>query len=242
LDPVSRVDESMFTAACRAVRVAGKCPYWPGRPQKPVSLGSVTVTELKEAGRRFWTCPYEVQLRTLPSTSFLVATHRQLPVVGWLLGRWKAKREGVLLILDEAQNLLQEALGMVRDEISLTTILRASKEAERYGFPELSHQLREAAKKYEEVAKEGAEVEVEADNLLPGWEELLLAGEEIQERKLRTGYVPASWVLRVADFIASLGGGRSLSSRGRGRRSGCWPFRIRWNISAGSWRAGQGSC
>jgi Rad3-related DNA helicase len=116
-------------------------------------LDSVTVTELKEIGRRFWTCPYEVQLRTLPSTSFLVATHRQLPVIGWLLGRWKAKREGVLLILDEAQNLLQEALGMVRDEISLATLLRASREAEKYGFPELTRELREAAKRYEEVAK-----------------------------------------------------------------------------------------
>jgi DNA excision repair protein ERCC-2 len=213
LDPVSRVDEARFAATCRAVRVAGKCPYWPGRPQKPISLGSVTVTELKEAGRRFWTCPYELQLVQLKSTTFLVATHRQLPVVGWLLGRWRAKKEQTVLVLDEAQGLLQEALEMVRDEISLTTILRASKEAEKYGFPELSHQLREAAKKYEEVAKEAAEVEVEADNLLPGWEELLLAGEEIQERKLRTGYVPASWVLRVADFIASLGGEKPLLTR-----------------------------
>ena len=213
LDPVSRVDEARFAATCRAVRVAGKCPYWPGRPQKPISLGSVTVTELKEAGRRFWTCPYELQLVQLKSTTFLVATHRQLPVVGWLLGRWRAKKEQTVLVLDEAQGLLQEALEMVRDEISLTTILRASKEAEKYGFPELSHQLREAAKKYEEVAKEAAEVEVEADNLLPGWEELLLAGEEIQERKLRVNVVPTSWLLRLADFAASLGGEKPLLTR-----------------------------
>jgi DNA excision repair protein ERCC-2 len=175
-------------------------------------LDSVTVTELKEIGRRFWTCPYEVQLRTLPSTSFLVATHRQLPVIGWLLGRWKAKREGVLLILDEAQNLLQEALGMVRDEISLATLLRASREAEKYGFPELSRQLREAAKRYEEVAKT-TNVEAEVEDLLPDWEELLLVGEEIQERKLRAGFVPACWTLRVADFETSLGGEKPLLTR-----------------------------
>jgi DNA excision repair protein ERCC-2 len=213
LDPVSRVDESMFTAACRAVRVAGKCPYWPGRPQKPVSLGSVTVVEFKEIGKRTLTCPYEVQLRSLPSASFVVATHRQLPVIGWLLGRWRAKKEKTILIVDEAQGLLQEALGMVKDEISLTTILRASKEAEKYGFPELVRKLREAAKRYEEVAKEAAEAEVEADNLLPGWEELLLVGEEIQEKKLKAGYVPASWVLRMADFITSLGGEKPLLAR-----------------------------
>jgi Rad3-related DNA helicase len=100
---------------------------------------------------------------------------------------------------------------MVRDEVSLTTILKASKEAERYGFPELSCQLREAAKKYEEVADKGEEVEVE--DLLPDWEELLLVGEEIQERKLRTGFVPASWILRVADFKASLGGEKPLLVR-----------------------------
>jgi DNA excision repair protein ERCC-2 len=214
-DPVSRVDESMFTAACRAVRVAGKCPYWPGRSLK-ISLGSITVTELKEIGKVRTTCPYELQLKSLPFTTFLVATHRQLPVVGWLLGRWRAKREGVLLILDEAQNLLQEALGMVRDEISLTTLLRASKEAEKYGFPELSRQLREAAKTYEEIA-DTAKNEVEVEDLLPDWEELLLVGEEIQERKLRAGYVPASWTLRVSDFKTSLGGEKPLLTREGGK-------------------------
>jgi DNA excision repair protein ERCC-2 len=174
-------------------------------------LGSVTVTELKEAGRRFWTCPYEVQLRTLPSTSFLVATHRQLQAVGWLLGRWKAKKEEVLLILDEVQHVFQGALEMVRDEISLTTLLRAAQEAEKYGLSELSSQLREAAKKYEEIADKNEEVEVE--DLLPGWEDLLLAGEEVQERKLKAGYVPASWLLRLSDFKVSLGGEKPLLTR-----------------------------
>jgi Rad3-related DNA helicase len=174
-------------------------------------LGSVTVTELKEVGKKLWTCPYELQLKSLPSTSFLVATHRQLPVIGWLLGRWRAKREGVLLILDEAQHVLLGALEMVRDELSLTTISRAAKEAEKYGFPELAGELREAAKKYEEVAKTAEEVEVE--DLLPDWEELLLVGEEIQEKKLRAGYVPACWTLRLADFAASLGGEKPLLTR-----------------------------
>jgi DNA excision repair protein ERCC-2 len=101
---------------------------------------------------------------------------------------------------------------MVRDEVSLTTILRASKEAERYGFPELSRQLREAAKKYEEIA-DTANGEVEVDDLLPDWEELLLVGEEIQEKKLKAGYVPACWTLRVADFKTSLGGEKPLLTR-----------------------------
>jgi DNA excision repair protein ERCC-2 len=209
-DPVSRVDEERFTVTCRAVRVSHRCPYWPGRPQRRFA-NLVTVAELKEIGKTVLTCPYELQLRTLPSASFLVATHRQLPVVGWLLGRWRAKKEEVLLVLDEAQNLLQEALEMVRDEVSLTTILRASKEAERYGFPELAGKLREAAEKYEEIAKTAEEVEVE--DLLPDWEDLLLVGEEIQEKKLRAGYVPACWTLRLADFTASLGGEKPLLSR-----------------------------
>jgi Rad3-related DNA helicase len=165
LDPVSRVDESMFTAACRAVRVAGKCPYWPGRPLK-ISLGSVSVAELKEIGKVRTACPYELQLKSLPSTTFLVATHRQLPVIGWLLGRWRARKEQTVLVIDEAQHVLQGALEMVRDEISLTTLLRASKEAEKYGLSELSSQLREAAKKYEVIADKNEEVEVE--DLLPG--------------------------------------------------------------------------
>jgi len=209
-DPVSRVDEDRFSATCKAVRVSHRCPYWPGRPQKPISLDSV-VAELKEIGKRLWTCPYELQLKSIPFTSFLVATHRQLQAVGWLLGRWRADREKTVLVIDEAQNLLLGALEMVRDEISLTTLLRAAKEAEKYGFPELSRQLREAAKKYEEVATANGEVEV--DDLLPDWEELLLVGEEIQERKLRDGIVPASWTLRISDFKTSLGGEKPLLTR-----------------------------
>jgi DNA excision repair protein ERCC-2 len=212
LDPVSRVDEKRFPTTCRAVRVSHRCPYWPGRPQRTTSLGSVTVTELKEVGKKLWTCPYELQLKSLPSASFLVATHRQLPVIGWLLGRWRADKEKTVLVIDEAQNILLGALEMVRDEISLTTLLRAAREAERYGFPELSRQLREAAEKYKELADTTSE-EVEADNLLPDWEELLLVGEEIQEKKLKAGYVPASWVLRIADFATSLGGEKPLLMR-----------------------------
>jgi Rad3-related DNA helicase len=128
-----------------------------------------------------------------------------------LLGRWGTKREEVLLVLDEAQNLLLGALEMVRDEISLTTLLRASKEAERYGFPELSRQLREAAKRYEEITK--ADTELEVEDLLPDWEDLLLAGEEVQEMKLKRNVVPASWILRVGDFKASLGGEKPLLAR-----------------------------
>jgi DNA excision repair protein ERCC-2 len=212
LDPVSRVDEKRFPVTCRAVRVAGKCPYWPGRPQRR-SSNPVTVAEFKETGKMALTCPYELQLKSIPSASFLVATHRQLQAVGWLLGRWGTEREEVLLVLDEAQNLLLGVLEMVRDEISLTTILRASKEAEKYGFPELSRQLREVAKKYKEVADTAKSEEVEADNLLPDWEELRMAGEEVQERKLRAGFVPASWILRVADFVASLARERPLLVR-----------------------------
>jgi DNA excision repair protein ERCC-2 len=210
LDPVSRVDEKRFPITCRAVRVAGKCPYWPGRPQRR-SSNPVTVAEFKETGKMALTCPYELQLKSIPSASFLVATHRQLQAVGWLLGRWGTKREEVLLVLDEAQNLLLGALEMVRDEISLTTILRASKEAERYGFPELARKLREATKGYKEIAETAEEVEVE--DLLPDWEELLLVGEEIQEKKLRAGYVPACWTLRLADFVTSLGGEKPLLTR-----------------------------
>jgi Rad3-related DNA helicase len=211
-DPVSRVDEERFTVTCRAVRVSHRCPYWPGRPQR-ISLSSVTVTELKEIGKRFWTCAYELQLAQLKSTTFLVATHRQLPVIGWLLGRWRAKKEKTVLVIDEAQGLLQGALEMVRDEISLATLLRAAREAERYGFPELSRQLQEAAEKYKELADTAKSEEVEADNLLPDWEELRIAGEEVQERKLRAGFVPASWILHVADFVASIMRERPLLTR-----------------------------
>jgi Rad3-related DNA helicase len=128
-----------------------------------------------------------------------------------LLGRWRAKKEKTVLVIDETQNLLLGALEMVRDEISLTTLLRASKEAERYGFPELSRQLREAAKRYEEITK--ADTELEVEDLLPDWEDLLLAGEEVQEMKLKRNVVPASWILRVGDFKASLGGEKPLLAR-----------------------------
>jgi Rad3-related DNA helicase len=48
---------------------------------------------------------------------------------------------------------------------------------------------------------------------LPDYEELSIAGEEIQEKKLRENYAPASHVLSLADFKAALAGSKPLLVR-----------------------------
>jgi DNA excision repair protein ERCC-2 len=205
---ISKVDQRRFNQTCRVVRSAGRCPYYPGRPR---AIKATTIAELKDVGRKTVTCPYEIQLINMASSTALVATHRQLGLVGWLLAKWRWSRERTVLVLDEGQHIIQEALSMLRDSISLKTMAKAASEAERYGFRELADMLKAAVEYYGSLLNADGEIEVE--DKLPDYEELVIAGEEIQERKLKENYAPASHLLSLADFKASLAGGKPLLVR-----------------------------
>jgi Rad3-related DNA helicase len=205
---ISKIDQRRFNQACRATRQAGRCPYYPGRPR---AMKAVTIGDLKSAGAKTMTCPYEIQLLSLSSSTALVATHRQLSLIGWLLAKWRWSRERTILVLDEGQHIVQEALSMVRDSISLKTVAKAASEAERYGFRELADMLRAAVEYYGSLLNSDGEIEVE--DRLPDYEELSVAGEEVQEKKLRENYAPASHLLSIADFKASLAGSKPLLVR-----------------------------
>jgi Rad3-related DNA helicase len=205
---ISKVDQRRFNQTCRATRQSGRCPYYPGRPR---AVKATTVSELKDAGARTSTCPYEIQLLSLSSSTALVATHRQLPVIGWLLAKWRWSRERTLLVLDEGQHVIANALTMTKDGVPLKTIMKAVVEAERYGFRDISERLKEAVKYYDNLLN--SDGEVEADDKLPDYEDLVIAGEEIQERKLKENYAPVSHLLSLADFKAALAGSKPLLVR-----------------------------
>jgi DNA excision repair protein ERCC-2 len=205
---ISRVDQRRFNQACRATRQAERCPYYPGRPK---TIKATTVSELKDAGRKTMTCPYEIQLLSLSASTALVATHRQLGLIGWLLAKWRAGRENIILVLDEGQHVIQDSLAMVKDSISIKTVQKAALEAVKYGFKDIANRLEEATGYYEGLLP--ADGEMEADDRLPDYEDLIVAGEEAQEKKLRENYAPASHLLSLADFKASLAGRKPLLVR-----------------------------
>jgi DNA excision repair protein ERCC-2 len=205
---ISKIEQRRFNQACKATRQAGRCPYYPGRPK---ATKATTVSELKEAGMKTSTCPYEVQLLSLSSSTSLVATHRQLGLIGWLLAKWRWSRERTILVLDEGQHIISEAISMVKDSISLKTVSRAVSEASKYGFKDISSRLREAEEYYGSLLQSDGEIEV--DDRLPDYEDLVISGEEVQEKKLEENYAPASYLLSLADFKASLSGSKPLLVR-----------------------------
>jgi len=205
---ISKIDQRRFNQTCRAVRTAGRCPYYPGRPR---AVKTTTIAELKATGMRTSTCPYEIQLVNMTSSTALVATHRQLNLVGWLLAKWRGSRERTILVLDEGQHVIQDALSMTKDSISLKTIEKARLEAEKYGFREIADRLKDAINYYSNLLNSDGELEVE--DKLPDYEELSLAGEEVQEKKLRENYAPTSYLLSLADFKAALAGSKPLLVR-----------------------------
>jgi Rad3-related DNA helicase len=150
-------------------------------------------------------------LLSLTASTALAATHRQLPVIGWLLAKWRWSRERTVLILDEGQHIIQEALSMIRDSISLKTLARAASEAMRYGFGDLADKLKDAINYYSNLLN--SDGETEAEDRLPDYGELIIAGEEVQERKLQENYAPASHLLSLADFKAALAGSKPLLVR-----------------------------
>ena len=208
---ISKVDQRRFNQACRATRQANRCPYYPGKPK---AVKATTVSELKDAGRKTMTCPYEIQLLNLSASTALVATHRQLGLIGWLLAKWRAGRERIMLVLDEGQHVISDALTMVRDSVSLRTVGKAANEAGKYGFRDLEDKLRDSVEYYGNLL--GSNGELEAEDKLPDYEDLTMAGEEVQEKKLRENYAPASHLLSLADFKASLAGSKPLLVRGGG--------------------------
>jgi DNA excision repair protein ERCC-2 len=205
---ISKVDQRRFNQTCRVVRSSGRCPYYPGRPR---AMKAITVGDLKSAGAKTVTCPYEIQLLNLSASTALVATHRQLSLIGWLLAKWRWSRERTILVLDEGQHIITDALSMVKDSISLKTISRAVSEAGKYGFKDISSRLREAEEYYGSLLQSDGEIEV--DDRLPDYEDLVIAGEDVQEKKLRENYAPASYLLSLADFKASLAGNKPLLVR-----------------------------
>ena len=208
-ETVSKIDLRRFNSTCRAVRRAGRCPYWPGLPRalKP----PLTAKEVREFGRRFEVCPHDCLTASLHSARIVVATHMQLSSIGWLLSKWRARREKTLLVLDEGQHIVKTALSMVRDSISIRAVEKASREALKYGFRELGEEIRDAVEKYRSMLSTDGEVEV--DDFLPDIDELMVAGEEIQDAKLKEGYVPASYILSLADFKISLHGANPILVR-----------------------------
>jgi Rad3-related DNA helicase len=100
---------------------------------------------------------------------------------------------------------------MVKDSISLKTLEKAGLEAAKYGFKDIANEIQEAVEYY--VGLLQTDGEIEADDRLPDYEDLIVAGEEAQEKKLRENYAPASHLLSLADFKASLAGRKPLLVR-----------------------------
>jgi DNA excision repair protein ERCC-2 len=132
-------------------------------------------------------------------------------LIGWLLAKWRWSRERTILVLDEGQHIITEAISMVKDSISLKTVSRAVSEAGRYGFKEISNRLKQAEEYYLNLLQ--SDGEMEADDRLPDYEDLVIAGEDVQEKKLGENYAPASYLLSLADFKASLSGSKPLLVR-----------------------------
>ena len=199
-ETVSKIDLRRFNATCRAVRRAGRCPYWPSLPR--VLRPPLTAKDVRELGRIYQACPHDCLIVSLNGSRIVSATHMQLQSISWLLSKWRAKREKTILVLDEGQHIVKTALSMVRDSISLRAVEKASREALKYGFIELGEEVSRAVEEYSKVLENDGEVEVE--DILPEVDELTLAGEEVQDMKLKEGYVPASHLLSLADFKISL--------------------------------------
>jgi len=208
-ETVSKIDLRRFNTTCRAVRRAGRCPYWPGYPR--VLRPPLTASEVKEAGRRLGSCPHDCLVASMSQSRIVAATHMQLSSISWLLSKWHARREKTILVLDEGQHIIKSALSMVRDSISLKSVEKAAREAQKYGFKELAEKIQGAVESYSSLLP--SDGEIEAEDYLPDIDELILTGEEVQEAKLRENFVPASYVLSLADFKISLRGGKPVLVR-----------------------------
>jgi DNA excision repair protein ERCC-2 len=187
-------------------------------------------------------CPYEAAKLVLPEMNVVVAPYVYLlspQIRANLLSMMKVEAENLVLVLDEAHNVLESARELESFEISGREVDAAMKESDLHGDPyvheevtvrKLLKALREAMEPYA-IAEEDVvlpdqylEGKMEAAGvpkaaLKSAGENLMAFGETVVERRMQKGEEPASAALRVGEALkdwASVGsrfvrfGGKSV--------------------------------
>lgn len=199
--------------------------------------GPVMPEEVYDLCRDSGLCPYEVTKVLAKGADIIIGNYNYVlvePVRNSTLSKAGVKMKSVNCIFDEAHSLPYYASGILSNEISLTSILRAIKEGRRFGLDslEILEALYNAALSagkaiyraygldYEHIVSReylvdeiSKRVGVSRGELPEVIEELSSTGEYIRQIRVESGGRPISYTSRCASFLAdwlNIGGSKHI--------------------------------
>ncbi|MEM3705533.1 MAG: helicase C-terminal domain-containing protein [Candidatus Bathyarchaeia archaeon] len=171
-------------------------------------------------------CPYEVTKILTRYADIIIGNYNYIlvdAIRGSILGRAGIKTEKINCVFDEAHGLPYYAAGLMSDELSTTSVMRAQREIayfglEDYGLLEVLRKVmmqlgkrvyRDYGLDVEHVIeREGfinallKGLDVNANRLLEIISELADAGETVRLKRAEMGRDPVSYTSRCADFLS----------------------------------------
>ncbi|MEM2570766.1 MAG: ATP-dependent DNA helicase [Thermoproteota archaeon] len=235
---IGKMDYRSFLTYCSRLKKGLKessCPYYtrvfrdwmPSRDAlaflEEMSAKCVLMPdELYEAASSNNMCPYELTRLAAAESDIIVGNYNHFLIEEArksIFSRGRMQMDSVNIVFDEAHSLPSAAMGLLSDEVSTRTVLRAKKEAFKYEVDDKG--FLKALKRYmEEMGKNAVRLvglgenhvlnqdESSIKNIKLPEEEVFEILEDISEEsdriislKMESGKPPVSYLARVVDFV-----------------------------------------
>ncbi|MEM1574394.1 MAG: ATP-dependent DNA helicase [Nitrososphaerota archaeon] len=208
--PIASIKNIAFYHACSAIKAAGKCPFYSLENEKFIKAYKIipwnckTIEDYKKMFLSISFCPYEGIISYLKDAEVIVTTYNHIFnnfMRFLLLKRMNTSLNKVLMIIDEAHNIPK--FSQTISNIPLKLLIKAIKEAEKYGFNNIAEKIKEIYEQLSTIQLEEGEAIINAEIFT----ELKIIdfyniGRYIQEQKIVNNKVPTSNLLILADFLS----------------------------------------
>jgi DNA excision repair protein ERCC-2 len=236
---LDKMDYRSFLTYCSRLKKdssGSSCPYYvrvlnDWRPSREaielleeISVKRVLMPdELYEEASLRGLCPYELIRIAIADSDVIIGNYNHFLIEEArrsIFSRGRMHMNSVNLVFDEAHSLPSAATGLLSDELSTRTVLRARKEAVKHevddnGFLKLLRDFmerlgKEAVKRVglnenhvldEDKSSLAKGLGIPEDRLLGLLEDLMKGSEKVVSLKMEAGKSPLSYLGRVAEFV-----------------------------------------
>lgn len=212
---------------CKLLKLRGQCPYYENierRFDDYVELRSEMASrphgasEVLEACKTHRFCPYEFVKFMLNEVDVVALSYLYIfnpSIRSAFMKSLETPFRKLLLIVDEAHNLPDTAIGIGSDSLSLFTIRQAEREAREFNYKDLAAFCRKLRKIVEQTAKktqkeayvhpeafvETLRTKADVDEPIDFFNRLHGVGNVIRNSLLSQGKYPRSYIHRVGEFL-----------------------------------------
>lgn len=235
---MGKMDYRSFLAYCSRLKKGSReslCPYYAKvfkdwRPSKDavafleeISIKRVLMPEeFYEEAFSNGMCPYELTRLAAAESDVIVGNYNHFLIDEArrsIFSKGKIQMDSVNMVFDEAHSLPSAATGLLSDEVSTRTILRARKEAVKYGVDDKGF-LKALRRYMERIGRSAVKIVGMGENHVLNQEESSIKNLEFSEEKIseilesideesdriislkmESGKTPVSYLARIVDFV-----------------------------------------